>query len=300
MAKKKKKLDLSSELVFAHFSVCFIDLLGQQEAMKGQQLLPLDQNSPEFAAFSRSARESIGRIMKLQKDADNFVRAASDDRTRLDLSGLTPRQRKDFLLAKGSKIKQQRWSDGLVLFARHADRNVKCPMNSAFALLGTAGCLCLLGLARKAPLRGGIDFAWGAELKENELYGPAVARAYELESSVAQYPRIVVGREYVRYLEVHGANPATTPFAEIDRAMAKQCLSLLVEDADGNYIVHYLGDEFIAAITHTQHAPMYAEAQAFVAKEWERLRKIGDSKLSLRYSYLWSYFEAHRPAEATG
>lgn len=300
MATKKRKIELSDQLVFAHYSVCFIDLLGQQEAMKGQQLLPPDQNSPEFVAFSRSARESIGRIIKLQKDADNFVRAAGEDRTRLDLSGLTPRQRQDFLIAKGSKIKQQRWSDGLVLFARHADHDVKCPMNSAFALLGTAGCLCLLGLARKAPLRGGIDFAWGAELHENELYGPVVARAYELESTVAQYPRIVVGKEFVQYLQFHSANPDKTAFTEIDRAMANQCLSLLTEDADGNYIIHYLGDGFIDAITHTHHAAMYAKAHAFVAAEWERLRKIGNSKLSLRYSHLYSYFEAHRPAEPTG
>jgi hypothetical protein len=50
------------------------------------------------------------------------------------------------------------------------------------------------------PIRGGIELGLAMDIDNDDIYGPALARAYTLESKVAQYPRIVIGEELILYL----------------------------------------------------------------------------------------------------
>lgn len=163
------------------------------------------------------------------------------------------------------------------------------------AIFYLAGTLCLIGLAAGHPIRGGIEIAWGMELHPGELYGPAVARAYELESEVAEYPRIVVGPETVRFLQGHAANPAEDAFSQADREFASLCLDMLVQDTDGHWFLHYLGDKFQFAITRGQHERLYEAARKFVHDQLEAHRQQRNSKLAFRYAHLLLYFDAHLP-----
>jgi hypothetical protein len=152
-----------------------------------------------------------------------------------------------------------------------------------------------LGLARGRPVRGAIDIAWGVEIRSGELYGPAVTRAYELESEVAQYPRVVVGQAVVTFLEAHRLIPGNDPIAEVNRIWAQRCLDMLVQDDDANWIIHYLGNAFRTSVTDNQHSFLYGKAQNFVVQQLQENRKIKNSKLAFRYTQLLEYFEAHRP-----
>ena len=51
------------------------------------------------------------------------------------------------------------------------------------------------------PARGGLDVGLGVEIAPGEVYGAALERAYQLESEVAQHPRLVIGKELVAYLD---------------------------------------------------------------------------------------------------
>ncbi|WP_372696570.1 hypothetical protein, partial [Immundisolibacter sp.] len=188
-------------------------------------------------------------------------------------------------------------SDGIVSFVCLGDEVVKCKMNGVFGVLGLAGTLCLAGLATGRPVRGAIEIAWGVELQPGELYGPAVACAYELENAVAQYPRIVVGPETMRYLKRHANNPDQSVFASVDREFAALCLSMLARDEDGHWIVHYLGDKFQSAITHEHHLELYSAAAKFVGEQVALYQSDKNSKLAFRYSHLSRYFQAHQPEE---
>ncbi|MHB8811119.1 MAG: hypothetical protein ACYC9M_14070 [Desulfobulbaceae bacterium] len=168
-------------------------------------------------------------------------------------------------------------------------------MNGVFALLGLAGTLCFLGLATRNPIRGAIEVAWGVELQPGELYGAAVARAYELESEVAQYPRIVVGVETMKLLLAHRANTEQDVFAQYDKALSELCLDMLVQDVDGNWLVHYLGDKFQKAISHAHHAQLYSAAKKFVYEQLMEHNAKKNTKLALRYSHLRHYFDSHPP-----
>jgi aminoglycoside/choline kinase family phosphotransferase len=168
-------------------------------------------------------------------------------------------------------------------------------MNGVFGLFCLAGTLCFLGLANKRPVRGAIEIAWGVELYPGELYGAAVARAYELESDVAQYPRIVVGSEAVKYLRLHLANTELDPFSLNDKALAELCLSMLVQDIDGYWLLHYLGEEFQYAVSHSHHAELYTAALNFVHEQLSAHQANRNTKISFRYSHLMQYFDDHPP-----
>ncbi|PGR09022.1 hypothetical protein COC62_19090, partial [Priestia megaterium] len=133
------------------------------------------------------------------------------------------------------KAKQQRWSDGLVFYHPIDTENAKCPMNAVYDIFILAGTLCLLGLADKEPIRGAIETSWGVELHDNELYGAIVANSYILESTVAQYPRIVVGQYTMDYLSSqlkdHAQNPDT--FQIYNHNLAVKCINMIAIDQDG-------------------------------------------------------------------
>ena len=157
---------------------------------------------------------------------------------------------------------------------------------------GLAGSLCYMGLTARRPIRGAIDIAWGVELHKGELYGAAVARAYELESEIAKYPRVVVGAEARKYLEYQNLNPDTDNFAVANKAFANLALSLLTQDEDGEWIVNYLGVPFRDAVTTQTQREMYPQALAFVEEQLQSHRQSSDAKLVERYERLQRYFKA--------
>jgi hypothetical protein len=294
MSIESKRID--QNLLAANYCVSFIDLLGQRDALKGQRLLRPFGSEDEQKQFNVMLRESIGAIIKLQDHAEDMLKGILNPNPNSPLRAALPIEQHsiwdDALL---TRVKTQHWSDGLMSFVCLGDKEINCQINGVWNLFCLAGAMCLLGLATKHPLRGAIEVAWGVELRPGELYGAAVARAYELESEVAQYPRIVVGSETVKLLEIHRDNPEQDPFSSVNRKKAESCLAMLVQDADGYWILHYLGEEFQYTVSHSQHAALYATARKFVNEQWLKHQADLNTKLAFRYWHLLQYFEAHPP-----
>lgn len=279
-----------------NYCVSFIDLLGQRAALEGQGLLPQFETEAAQLQFYATLRKSVGAIIELQGQAEEMLQPFLSPRLDSTFRAALPPERHALWdEMQVTRVKTQRWSDGLVSFLCLGDKDVKCRMNGVFALFGLAGTLCLLGLATRNPIRGAIEVAWGIELHPGELYGAAVARAYELESEVAQYPRIVVGVETLKLLQAHQANTGQDLYSQNDKALADLCLGMLVQDIDGNWLVHYLGEEFKNAISHDHHAELYTSAIEFVNEQLREHQTKKNTKLALRYSHLLYYFEAHPP-----
>jgi hypothetical protein len=280
------------------FNYClgFIDLLGQREATRGQGLLPTLANEEEKKAFYDTIRNSIGRIRRLQTNAETMLRELIGERTDSPFRATLPDEQKPIWdQIKCTKITRQRWSDGLAIFVSLGDQEIKCPMNGIFGILGMCGTLCFLGLAMRQPVRGAIDVAWGVELNPGELYGPVVARAYELEAEVAQYPRIVVGPNVIGLLRAHADHDGNDHFSQLNRSLAQLCLEMVIRDIDGFPILHYLGEAFRKAISQDQHQTIYAKAQEFVIEQLEQHQRAANSKLAFRYAQLLHYFQAYPP-----
>jgi hypothetical protein len=279
------------DIIAANYCISFVDLLGQRAEYKGEALLP--QSESDRRHFLNKIKKTINPIYHLQKDASQYTEAALNYKGTLK-NTLSEDQQELYDQMREIKLKQQRWSDGLVYFVSLQQEDVKCPIHGIFHILGTVGSLCFVGLCRKHPIRGSVDISWGVELHPGELYGAAVANAYELESEIAQYPRIVIGERVVEYLEAYLQNPDTDMFNELNRSLAERCLGMIAIDFDDNYILNYLGQDFKENITKVKHERLFELAFQFVNEQLEIWRKKKNTKLSMRYSQLFSYFQAYK------
>jgi len=278
---------------FSNYCASFLDLLGQRDSMKGQGLLLLDEGGSPRLEVKKSMAESVGKILSFQSDADNFLNQEPNDSIRDEMDDEEKLAYDDICK---QKMKRQRWSDGLVLYT---SMNAVAPMFAIYEVMYASACLCFQQLAKGAPIRGGIDISWGAELHENELYGAIVANSYALENDVAQYPRIVVGDRVLVYLEEAKAHPdVENNAAKLNKALAKFCRSMLVRDIDGYMILDYLSPVMIEAVGEAtsrellDSAIRFAQSQYYLHSVKER-----NSKLAARYNWLLSYLENKKPRD---
>jgi hypothetical protein len=288
--------DSRDTLQIGNYVVSFIDLLGQKAALEGQGLLPEPKTEEDHRKLLQILKASIGSIAALQKHASQFL-SASEAKIESPMRALLPEAQQSFwdeIFQR--KIITQRWSDGVMHFICLGDDEIKCPMNGVEYLLYQAGMLCLIGLATKRPIRGAIEIAWGVELEPGELYGAAVARAYELESKVADYPRIVIGPKMIEFLHLQARNPHTEKHDQVSKNFALNCLNMLVQDADGHWIFDYLGAAFSSSVSHEHHQPLYEKGLNFIHEQLAQHRKNQDTKLAFRYVHLLQYFLEHPPA----
>jgi len=268
---------------FYNYAVGFVDILGQQEEYANEGLLPSSSNN---TAFLNKLQATIGAIIDLQQEAEQFLPSWTEANEKYREAG------------KHNLLKQN-WADGVVYFTALGDSNIKVPMISVYYLLTTLGSMCLLGLAKKRPVRGGIDISWGVELRPGEIYGNAVAKAYQIESGIAQYPRIVLGPLILDYLKRSAEEIPNTRFDKCNQKIAQCCLNFLVEDVDGQQIIHYLGD-FYRQKLPADHSRLYLKAMEFINEQLAAHKNTYNTKLAFRYALLQRYFLEYPPKEAEG
>lgn len=91
-------------------------------------------------------------------------------------------------------------------------------------------------VSRGVLLRGGITFG-ELQVTPTRIFGPALIAAYELESKTAIYPRILVARELLQYLNYLAPRPGFASEVEQVRTYGH---GLIEQDFDSSYFVHYL------------------------------------------------------------
>ncbi|RTE67732.1 hypothetical protein EH243_01930 [Amphritea opalescens] len=285
---------MDEKLQLSNYCACFIDLLGQKDALNDQSVMPELTTEKEKNDFLNIVRQSVGAIGRLQQQAQSFRQGKQDAYSVRDQLNLEEKELYDEM--KSHVAKQQRWSDGLVYYSSLDTEHNKCPMNAVIEIFMLAGTLCFLGLAQKQPIRGAVETAWGVELHENELYGAVVANSYVLESEVAQYPRIVVGEKTMAYLNAHIEAPSDTTdkLALYNRSCAQLCLNMTAIDQDGYHIIDYLGDAFTESVTGSDSIMLFKLAYKFICEQYELHKNNKNSKLELRYVWLRDYFHQHK------
>lgn len=81
--------------------------------------------------------------------------------------------------------------------------------------------------------RGGVTFGKVFH-KNNVIFGPAMVEAYELESEIAIFPRVIVSNEFLSFAKKN-CSPQNS-YKEEQRYID----SLLIQDIDQNYFVDYI------------------------------------------------------------
>tara|TARA_R110001599_G_scaffold353856_1_gene600438 strand:- start:15788 stop:16657 length:870 start_codon:yes stop_codon:yes gene_type:complete len=285
---------MNEDLHIENYCALFIDLLGQQNALKGEGLLKDFNTEEEEKEFIHRVRNSVGAIDRLQKQAEAFRKPSKGTASIRD--SLSDEDKESYDLMGKATAKQQRWSDGLVFYSSLKDKPLNCPMDPVYEIFSIAGALCFQGLAGEQPIRGAIEVSWGVELHQNELYGAVVANSYNLESNVAQYPRIVIGEKTINYLDSFiSEEPNDTQKLEIyNRNLAVMCKSMIAIDHDGYHILDYLGPAFTKQVTQSVSKELYQESYKYIQTQYELHQKNQNTKLVMRYVMLRDYFNRYK------
>jgi hypothetical protein len=266
-----------------NYAAAFIDLLGQREELSGCGLL--SDNKDEVVSI---VKRTVGVIRRFHSQFEQFYDALTKRATGLQIP---EERRQEFINLQATKLKFQRFSDGLVVYISLAQDAEHSPINGLYGLIAACGSLCFLGLAQKTPLRAGIDIAWGVELNESELYGCVVARSYELESAIAKGPRVVLGKEVIPYLQSNAQLLGNGVNERYARELAGVCREMIALDEDGQYIVDYLGSGFKKYIANNLDSSIYTEALLYVEEQIAHWSIQKNEKLRQRYMSLRNYYK---------
>ena len=286
----------NTNLVHNFWIVGMLDILGQTEAMKDIDFVDEDMDQSKKELFERGVRSVYDATQLLHETIANWQTLCES--THPFLTGITTTwEAADFETAQSHPLKWQRFSDGLMMYTSLANPLEYCTFRPLYFLLGGCANALLTMFANETPIRGGITLGAGSELLDGELYGPAVARAHNLESKVADYPRIVIDPRLFDYLlKIHQSTGGGN-HGDGDRKFADMCLHLIAQDVDGYPIVDFLGPEFLKQMNLTPNSPSITKAKLFVEKQYDEHRKNRCSKLAFRYVPLLNYFELRLNSE---
>ncbi len=279
----------NNDLIFQEYLVIFFDLVGQREALRKITGIPVSDS--EKGPFLELVKESVGRVLMLRRAFKNYFDGALSHVPNTDL--VAPEHRQEFIESQKTTYHHYGLSDAIVIAVPLMNENENCtPINGVFSALTAASAITLLALSLKIPARAGIDVGVGVQIDDREIYGPALERAVRIETQLAEYPRLVVGRELHAYLNFVENQKYQTRLGEIAANMAKQCRMLMVQDTDGRIILDYLGNNIREVFENQIEKEIVLNAWNFVKEQHKKYIDQGIEKLSSRYFRMSRYFKS--------
>src|SRR6478735_328389 len=286
----------NEEFDFEFWVVAFVDLLGQKEAFLKADFFPEDGDEEAEARLMNALEDSIGVIDRLHSMLDGFARGHVEARrTSPGLEGLSKEAQAYVRDTTANEVHELRLSDGVVLAASLKPRPGHSPINAIWRIFAAVGTLSLLQLVHGKPLRGGIDVGTGV-LAKGQVFGPALVKAYQLESDAAKWPRILVGPTLQRYLVSVANAPGQDIPTVAGRKLAHDLMAMFWECEDKFTMLDIAGREFDALAPRFPTANAIGAATRFAKESRTRFRNENNEKLAERYDLLVKYFEspAHR------
>jgi len=284
-----------------YFVVGLADVLGQSERLLTYNDPPPEglENRDKLAAL-RSG--TLVPVRRFRKDFHDQFRSYEKTIAKSPLNCITGPVGELLDSIDSEPVGVHAFSDLVALSLSLGSKSKAVPMEGVFLMTAAFGMASLCSLYRGHPIRGGIelDVAWPIRRNEiqSEIYGPALAKAYHLESRVAGYPRIVVGENLLRYNAMCTLLPHSDDICQnANRAYANYVGNLLVTDDDGKTVVNpfavvnLFGDRTEEG--KKQRRQVADRCLAFADGERKKFESRADAKLMARYSRLISFIQKH-------
>lgn len=279
---------------WCYYLVAFLDVLGQKDVFNRLEGIrtykeiddELKREISENLLYLEYFRENIGGFfVDYTKEEDTNAVVEESAKGKFDQM-------------RRATISFQFFTDSLIAFVPLEFKSFySVTVNGVWGILGACGAAFLGSLALDHSVRGGIEISWGTKLKSGEIYGPALNKAYCLESEIAHNPRIIIGDGVWKYLNSLSnksqQHPAQTQI-DVDacKVMADRCLSLISRDTDDMLIVDYLGEGFLELNKHSpEYFRLYDSSIGFIYNSLAIWQKRQDRNILLKYKYLKDYFE---------
>ena len=234
-------------------------------------------------------KETAGYVMRI-RDELNVCFELFKKPTQL-LDGL-PQEARDRIANAKQSVKYRGYSDSIIMEIPIAgDQEQLAPMIGVYGCMGACCILHGVALTSKRPIRGGIDVGPGLDITENEVYGPVLEHAHQLESELADYPRILVGKGLVEYLDTVEGHIPTTPLERVAKSLAVRSKQLITYDTDGLPMLDFLGETMARSPSLEDRSKLFGLIYDYVADQKKVANSQNDQKHSSRYERLGAYIE---------
>jgi hypothetical protein len=274
------------------YMVVFLDVLGQSSKLQKLEHLPTNEDEKNTAF--QILNDTAGSIVRLRSFFDGIFYAYNQKEDLLNNLSLESRSLTETMLQ--SKITRHGISDSYIITAPLTEDNKigksGVILNLWSAIMATCGSF-IMALSAKSAIRGGIDIGPGTVLSidnNDEVFGPSVVSAVNLESRVAQYPRIVVGERLWQYLSEADEWPVYCKYDSVAKNFAAACKSLIFQDYDGIHTLDCFGiPRYLEGAIEPQ---LVGKAYNWVVQEHKKYINSKDFKLAGKYSLLRQYIES--------
>ena len=178
------------------------------------------------------------------------------------------------------------FSDTVVVSVSFAGADATMAGYRLFVFLCSISTMMLNCLALGIPLRAGIDVGLGVRgLFPQEVYGPVLSEAYQLESTVAKWPRVAIGQSLVDYLDHLDAHSGDA----LAEHVLNDCRNLVRRDLrDDVQMLHILSNTIIDRLGTIPDL-----SYGWVSQQRAKFASLGNDKLRGYYERLADYFREH-------
>lgn len=285
---------------YDYYAVAFIDVLGQKEAFKhnGQYIdLNIRDREQLKERLNEAHSKTVAVIQKLRFMLEEMRRAKVQSSNRNPPEGFPAEKIDQYRSVMQSRVDFNSYSDFVFLHTKlESEPFYGSVLTSVNDLFVSCEAIMLDLLSKGKPCRGAIEVGMGTQLSKGEIYGPVTGRVYELESKVAQYPRVVIGNELINFLANNSMKHPQLRDQNIDdlnwcASMADLCLNRIKEDSDGIKILDYAGAESRKGLDPQFYQQYFDATKLFANSEYEKYKDI-DTVLASRYKQLKDYLES--------
>ena len=278
---------MGRELLFQHYLVAFLDILGQRESLR--KLTALPTNAEEKTKFITHIKQSYGKVKRIRNYFKDYLDASDSYNTNVNL--VAPKHHKQFLDSQKFEVSFHGFSDSILIYVPLMSNDENCTaMNGVYSTFVATSGIGLFALSDKIPIRGGLDVGIATEIGEREIYGPVLERALDLEH-IAEYPRFLIGNELLNYLTLVENQEYTSPLGENARQVARFCKEMIIRDTDGRYMLDFLGPKLREMAGNPIERETVITAFNFVKEEYNKYTQQDNEKLMSRYLRLLNYFQ---------
>jgi hypothetical protein len=283
---------------WCYYIVAYLDVLGQKAVFN--RLCPIKSGNEIDDRLKQEISENLYYLKTLRDTLNSyFIGYTSDEPSNVNIN---PAFQNQFNQMRKSEIFFQYFSDSVIAFVPLKFKTFySVVVNGVWGVMAGC-CMAMLGsLSTEHAIRGGIEISWGTRLESGEIYGPALNKAYSLESKIAKNPKIIIGDGVWNFLRSVSdkvrQHPKQIP-KDIDycQIIANRCLNLVLDDIDGCRILDYLGPGFLELQKNSpEFYQLYEESKQFVVNSFKKYSEEGNSKLAEKYRYLVDFFQSRSP-----
>lgn len=275
--------------MFQHYLIVFIDHLGQKRALR--QMINLPTSEDEKQEFIGQIKQTLGKVDALRGWFKEYFDGVNSCRPNAEL--VRPELRKEFAASQKSEAYFYGLSDFVIIGVPLMNDDDNCTaINGVCSAFVATCCMGLLSLSAGIIIRGGLDVGIATQIKQQEIYGPAVERAYYIERQLAEYPRFVVGNELINYILSVENQQCSSLIGQSAKEIATMCRNMIIQDSDGRYMLDFLGVGVQKAVGELIDRDIVKKAFDFVKCQYEQFARNNDDKLASRYYRLLRYFRS--------